>query len=319
MNNSRAGLVAMLVAVQVLIVGFAIYSLRGPGNMANMGNVAFAHSGLHAVHYQAKPIAPMAVGLAPVVTIDDVDSHVVVTTSNDRFVHVTDETSENGWIWGDHQTHDVQTSRTLDGVRIYRPSGTGTFGFNMDTQRIEVAVPADSHLVIDRSRGAEVTGLRNDVSVTSQDGRIYLTDVKANNVKAHSDDGRIVAMRVSANVIEFSSNDGRIETSQLEPTGIAPRVTMHTEDGPLVIGGTFIASGTYQMSTNDGRVELNLALGSSATVDAATGDGHIVVDGQKIGDGGGTNHTVRVAAGLSSMNVRTADGSIHISTNGAGV
>lgn len=315
MNNSRAGLVAMLVAVQVLIVGFAIYSVRGPGSGS-----AFASSGFHQVNYRAKAVAPMAVGYAPVVTIDDVDSHVVVTTSNDRFVHVTDETNEHGFIWGDHTVHDVQASRTLDGVRIYRPASSGSFGFNMDTQRIEVSVPADARVVIDRSGGAELTGLRNDVSVVSQDGRIYLTDIKANTVKAHSDDGRVVATRVSANVIDFTSNDGRIETSQLELTGLTPRVTMHTDDGPLVIGGAFIASGTYELSTNDGHVDLNLALGSSTTVDASTGDGRIYVDGQRSeGDGGSFSRTVRVAAGLSSMRVRSGDGSIHISTNGASV
>jgi hypothetical protein len=316
MNNSRrAGLVAMLCAVQVLIVGFAIYSVRGPGS-----GIAFASSGFHQVSYQAKPIAPMAVGYAPVVTIDDVDSHVVVTTSNDRFVHVTDETNEHGFIWGDHTVHDVQTSRTLDGVKIYRPASTLSFGFNDSSQRIAIAVPADSRVVIDRSGGAEVTGLRNDLTVTSQDGRIYLTDIKANNIKAHSDDGRVVATRVSGNVIDFSSNDGRIETSQLEFSGLNPRVTMHTDDGPLVIAGTFIESGTYDLTTNDGHVDLNLALGSSATIDASTGDGRIYVDGHRSeGDGGSFSRTVRVAAGLSSMHVRSGDGSIHISTNGASV
>ena len=319
MNNSRTGLVAMLIAVQVLIVGFAVYSLRGPGN-----GMAFAHgAGFHSVAYRAKPVMPMAVGYAPVVTIDDVDSHVVVTTSNDRFVHITDETDQSGFVWGDHQTHDVQTSRTLDGVKIYRPSNSGTFGgpfgFDMNTQRIEVAVPADSRVVIDRCSGAELTGLRNDVTVQSQDGRIYLTDIKANALKAHSDDGRVVATRISANSLDFTSNDGRIEVSQLELTGLAPHVNFHTDDGPLVIGGAFIASGTYELSTNDGRVELTLEQGSSTTVDASTGDGHIEVDGRKSEDDGGTSRSVKVAAGLSTMRIRTSDGSIHISTNGAGV
>lgn len=305
----------MLIAVQVLIVGFAVYSLRGPGN-----GMAFAHgAGFHAVSYHAKPIMPMPVGYAPVVTIDDVDSHVVVTASNDRLVHVTDETGENGFVWGDHQAHDVQMSRTLDGVRIYRPQSSGSFGFDMNNQRIEIAVPADARVVIDRCSGAELSGLRNDVTATSQDGRIYLTDIKANNVKAHSDDGRIVATRVSANSLDLTSNDGRIETAQLELTGLNPHVNFHTDDGPLVIGGTFIASGTYELSTNDGRVELNFAQGSSTTVDASTGDGRIVVDGRSSEEDGGTSRNVRIAAGLSSMRVRTADGSIHISTNGAGV
>lgn len=306
-TQSRTGLVAMLFAVEILIVGFAVFSLRG-SNFGSIGD-------MHHVQYAAQPLAPVAVGIAPNVTIDDVDSKVVVTTSNDAFVHVTDDTHVDGMIFGADHAQVLTVSRTFDGVRIYRPEGH-TMMFGDSTNRIEVAVPAMTHLTILKSGGAEITGLRNGVSVTSQDGRIYLTDITG-NITAHSDSGRVVASNVSANVVDLSSNDGRIETSQLELTGFAPRATLHTDDGPLVISGVFPNAGKYDLSTNDGHVDLSLRSGSDATIDASTGDGHVTVNGQSYGDGGNSSRTVRVGSGGSTLQVRTSDGSIHISTNGA--
>ena len=304
--NSRAGLVAMLVAAEILIAGFAIYTLRGSGNIVSVTG------GMHSVDYAAPSFAPIAAGIAPNVTIDDMDSKVIVTTSSDGMVHVTDKTQVHGLLFGTAEVAKLQVHRTLDGVNISRPEGH--FFLGDSTNRIAVEVPPMTHLTIARSGGDEITGLRNGIDVTSQDGRIYLTDITG-NVKAHSDSGRVIATHLSANSVDLTSNDGRIEVSQLEMTGLAPRANLHTDDGPLLIAGVFPALGNYTLTTNDGHVDLSLAQGSSATVSAATGDGHIVVDGRTQDDV--TSSSVRVGAGDSSMNVHTADGSIHISTNGA--
>lgn len=318
----------MLIAAEILILGMMVYAVRG-------GHTVFA-SGMHSTHFTARPIAPLAAGSAPHVQIDDRDSGVTVTTSSDGLVHVTDQTGSSGWLWGESDIQQLNVDRTSDGVRIARPGVSRNF-FNIGflRQHIDVEVPAGTHLEIVRCSGATITGIENGVEAKSQDGSIHLTDVKG-VVNAHSDDGRIVATRLRGDTIALSSNDGRIlmsdittgaldahtddgriEAKHLQLTGSAPKLALHTTDGPLFIDGVFPAAGSYEATTNDGRIELGLAQGSDVTVSAATNDGHIDVDGQRSENDGSTRQSVRVGGGTAAMRVSTNDGSIHITTNGA--
>ncbi len=297
---SRTGLISLLVAVEIVIAGLALYTLRGAG-FASAG-------GFHAVDYSAPPIAPIAAGPAPVVTIDDVDSHVVVTPSSDGLVHVTDRTEVHGLIFGSQHAQVLQVTRTLDGVRVYRPAGHFTIGDT--TNRVELSIPPMTQLKIARSGGDDVSGLQNGVDVVSQDGHISLSDIKG-AITAHSDDGRVVLSNIDTNSLDATTRDGRILASQIQMTGAAPRATLHTDDGSMHISGTFPA-GSYAFTTADGRIELSLLRGSDASVDASTGDGHVVVDGSEQ-----SGQPIRVGAGSASMRVRSEDGSVHITTNGA--
>lgn len=298
---SRVGLISLLIAVEVVIAGFALYTLRGAG----FGSAG----GFHEVDYSAPTIAPIGAGFSPVVTVDDVDSHVVVSPSNDGLVHVTDRTEVHGFIFGSDHAQALQVSRTFGGVRIYRPEGHFVLGDT--TTRIELEVPPMTQLHISRSGGDDVSGLQNGADVVSQDGHITFEDVKG-DIKAHSNDGRITLTNVSANQIDASTNDGRIYATQIQMTGAAPHATLHSDSGSMRVSGTFPA-GTYAFTTSDGRIELGLLPGSDASVDASTADGRIVVDGQRDEAG----QPIRIGGGSAAMRVRTEDGSVHITTNGA--
>jgi Toastrack DUF4097 len=302
---SRIGLISLLIAVEALIVGLGFYTLKGIPGMASAG-------GFHHVDFTAAPIAPVAAGLSPAVTIDDVDSGVTVSPSNDGLVHVTDRTEAHGFVWNVGNFHSPVVTRTLDGVKIVRAGGH-SFGVAMgwSRQHIDVEVPPASRVTILRSSGAHISGLNNDVVATSQDGRITVDDVTG-NVTAHSDDGRIVGFNLRAGRLDLSSNDGRIELSNIELNGSAPRATLHTSDGPIIVSGVFPANGEYALSTGDGHIDLALQQGSDTSVDASTGDGHVIVDGHRV-----TGQPIRAGAGNASMRVRTEDGSVHITTNGA--
>ncbi len=297
---SRTGLISLLIAVEVVIAGLALYTLRGAGFVSA--------GGVHEVEYNAPAIAPISAGYAPVVTVDDVDSHVVVTPSNDGQVHVTDRTEVHGFMFGADRAQVLQVTRTLDGVRVYRPEGHFTLGDT--TNRIELSVPPMTQLKISRSGGDDISGLQNGVDVSSQDGHITLDDMKG-DIKAHSDDGRITLGNVSANQIDATTSDGRVYATQLQMTGASPRVTLHSDSGSMRISGSFPA-GSYSFTTSDGRIELTLLQGSDANVDASTADGHVVVDGRDL-----EGQPIRVGNGSASMRVRSEDGSVHITTNGA--
>ena len=281
---SRTSIVAMLVAVEVLVAGLCIWSLTNAG--AGWGGM-----GLHRVDYNARPFAPIAAGPSPVVTIDDVDSHVVVSASTDGLVHVTDETAVHGWIAGSDQAQVLTASRTPDGVRIFRPEGHFVIGDTND--RVLVQVPPMSRLEIVRSDACDISGIRNGASV-------------------HTNDGHITATDVSGNAFDFDSGDGRVTISNISFTGNAPHMHVRTADGSVHVSGAFGAPGAYSVETGDGRVDVTLLSGSNVTVSSSTGDGSITIDGNRH-----AGSTVKVGNGDAAMNVHTEDGSIHITTNGA--
>ena len=125
-------------------------------------------------------------------------------------------------------------------------------------------LPAMTHLTITRS-GGDGSPARNGVSVASQDGRIYLTDITG-SVTAHSDSGRIVATNVSANVIDLKLERGRIETSQLEAYRIntAPHCT---PIGPLADFGCISKYRQVRSLNQRWSRRLGVRSGSDAMID----------------------------------------------------
>jgi DUF4097 and DUF4098 domain-containing protein YvlB len=332
-NSGRVALVAMLVAVEVLIAGFAIWSLSGT-------HVSAAGFNPHQTDYTAAMTAAIDAGESPHVVIADPESRVYVNVSTDGKVHVRDETSVHGLNFGGgNQVPKLSATRTPDGVLVQRADYDDhwmhmTIGDS--EQHIEVDVPAGSRVEIQRCSGATIAGLRAGVTVHSQDGHISLDDVQgpvdarsddgyveASNVRGEtvalqSSDGHISLKDVTAQTLTARSSDGRIEATNLSVAGgDAPKATLHTDDGSVHVKGSFAPGGTYQVSTNDGRVELAFAQGADLTVSATTGDGSISVDGTSNGDGDAQRRTIKLGSGSGAMSVNSGDGSIHLTTNGA--
>ncbi len=302
---SRASIVAMLVAVEIAIVGIALYTVRDI-------------SRVHAAGFVAKTIAPLDAGSAPLVTIDDVDSRVDVAPSSDGRVHVKDFTDMRGSLFGSHSSiAQLDVKRTSDGVAISRPgSGGVNVGFWWSERRIEVDVPSGTRLAIARCSGARISGVEGGVTVASQDGRITLTDLRG-TIQAKSADGSITATRVRGDSLVLESSDGRLRLEDVT----ASSLDAQTRDGSIEAHGLAIAGGAQHavLHTGDGSIRVALATGADLTVDASTGDGHIDVDGNAASNGGSdsTQRTVRVGNGSGSLQLSSGDGSIHLITNGA--
>jgi DUF4097 and DUF4098 domain-containing protein YvlB len=341
---SRASLVGMLVAAEIVIVGLAIYAIAGTGRSGSFHGLIFAAHGLHRSDFVAKPIAPVQAGETPHVTIDDSDSRVVVTASTDGLVHVTDLTdTHRAFFSGGSAIRQLAVARPADGVAISRPSSQSDnswgarFTFGISRERIEVQLPPGARLDVSRCSGADVTGIGGGVTAHSQDGHITLTNLKGDvvassddgsitaqtiagdNVTLHSGDGRITLKDVRATSLNATTSDGRIEASGIAVSGASPKATLHSDDGSIHIGGVFAPGGAYEVTTKDGSVSLALAPGADLTVDASTGDGRIVVDGASITneEGDSVRHTIRLGSGAGNLRVSSDDGSIHIQTNGA--
>jgi len=300
---SRASVVGMLVAAEVLIVGLAIYSVGGGASFA---------SGMQRVDFSAATIAPVEAGASPHVVIDDPESRVRVGLSNDGLIHVRDLTEMHGAVYSSGKYPQLHVTRTPDGVRIERP-GNGRLSieiFGFSTQAIQVDIPAGARLEIEKASGAEVFGVNGGVSVHSVDGHVTLTDLQG-TVEARSDDGYIKATNVRGDRLTLRSNDGHITLDNVAVTSL----DASTSDGRIEADDLGVTTdGTLQ--TGDGSIQLKFAPNSDLTVDASTRDGRISVDGTSIDRDDSAQRTIRLGAGTGSMKVATADGSIHILTNG---
>ncbi len=292
-GRSRTSLFAILVAAEVAILGFAVYSIRGA-----VSGDAFAGGGTSAA-FVAKTFAPIAAGNAPRITIDDPNSGVTIGVSDDGLVHVKDDTYFSGaTLRSPHAYPQLVVTRDFNGVHISRPEyheGWSMFiGFSNSRQHFEVQVPAGADVVVDECDNAEVSDLKNGVTVKALDGRVELARIEG-PIIAHTDDGHIAADDVTSPSLDLSSNDGWIELRNF----------------------TALAGGKYDVATHDGHIKVGFARGSNTTVDASTNDGSLRVDGIRQHGDDSAQQTIRVGSGASAMRVHSDDGSITITTNGA--
>jgi DUF4097 and DUF4098 domain-containing protein YvlB len=161
--------------------------------------------------------------------------------------------------------------------------------------------------------GADVAGVTGAVSVRSQDGHITLADL-GGSIDARSDDGYIEATRINGDALTMQTSDGHLALHGVAVATLA----VHSDDGRIRAQGLNVSrQGT--ISTDDGSIELGLTPGLNATVDASTSDGNVEVDGSRVArdDGDSARQTMRLGTGAGNLRVRSEDGSIHITTNGA--
>ncbi len=301
---SRASVVAMLIAAEILVVGMAVTAV-------SRGRASFI-SGMHHVDFSAAAIAPIAAGAAPHIVVDDVDSRVGVMPSSDDQVHVRDLTQIRGAVFSSTKYPQLKVSRTFDGVRIERPHvgnlSIDIFGFS--TQKIQVEVPAGSRVEIARCAGADVDGIAGGVNVHSLDGHVTLTDLQG-SVDAESDDGYLKATNVRGDRLAMESRDGHLTLDQIAVASL----TGTTRDGRIEADGLNI-TGDGTLQTDDGSVRARFTPDANLTINASTRDGKISVDGDSVDRGDSGQRTIRLGAGAGNMKLASGDGSIHIFTNG---
>jgi hypothetical protein len=284
-RGSRFIVVAMLVAAELVIVGLGLQAIGIGGRPAWFARAGVAPAG--------RTVATLAAGAAPRITIDDPDSAIVVSPSHDGLVHVQDATARRGWGFSSSAPWPrVSVVRTPDGVQITRPAYD--FGFaRFSREETDLQVPSGAAIEIAHCQTADVAGVQGGVDIRAQDGHIGLRDVGGPSILASTDDGHILA-------------------TDLRPLGSNPRVVLHSDDGHIDAGGLFPANGNYEITTSDGHINLSLASGSDVSIEASTDDGSVRVDGERNRSG-----AIRLSGGSSPMRVRTEDGAVRITTNGA--
>jgi hypothetical protein len=294
----------MLVAAEILVVGMAIFAV-------GRGSASFAGPAGH-VDFSAAAVVPLAAGSAPSVVIDDPNSRVAVSASSDQLVHVRDLTQLHGGIFSSGKYPQLVVTRTADGVRIARPEARMSmfYLFGFSRQAIEVEVPPSARVEIARCSGADVDGVTGGVAVRSVDGHVTLNDLQG-SVDARSDDGYVSATNVHGARLTVESMDGHLSFDNVAVAAL----TGTTRDGRIEANALSV-TGDAALQTDDGPVRLHLSPDADLTIDATTRDGSIRVDGNEVGSDDAAQHTIRIGSGTGHMKVETADGSIHIYTNG---
>jgi len=312
MRDSRLGIVLVLAAAEVFILGLMLRSLgfSGPVEAANF----------HTASFTPKTFSPIDAGLTPHVVIADAQSRVVVGVSTDNLVHVQDQSYFHGTIWGKKTLSQLLFTKTDDGVRIERPGDLAkedifSLGLWSD-ERISVEVPAGAHVQIVRSGGADISDLQADVVAHSNDGHITATRIRG-AVDFTSDDGYLSLTDVVAPSVKLATKDGSLRFSGVD----AGTLDARTDDGAVRGAHSEIADlrvGSGSIETSDGSVRIGLR-NPDLTVAARTDDGRIRVNGvtQQHDDGDASSGTIRLGNGTGSLSVASHDGSISITTNGA--
>ncbi|HEX5275076.1 MAG TPA: DUF4097 family beta strand repeat-containing protein [Candidatus Rubrimentiphilum sp.] len=280
MRYSRTGVIAVLIAAELFVASVIVVSAGGLKTFTGMGDA----QGFSNMSYTLRAIDA---GDRPHVVIDDADSGVTVSASNDGKVHVTDTRHIHGW--GSAPAR-VQLQKTVDGVLIERPAKSGDnlmFGFEFGGTVVEI--PPGSTLEIRNASGADVSDLTGTIAVRSDDGHISATNVHTGDLTLSTADGHISLTDVDAGKLSAVTSDGAIRVSNLR----VRNGVLHTSDGSIHIGFADAGDVTVRAQTGDGSIRIN----------GIRQDGSPVQ--YKFGNGSGT------------LDVATQDGSIRVNTNGA--
>jgi hypothetical protein len=205
-------------------------------------------------------------------------------------------------------------------IRITTPDNSGWAA--ADDRNVHVIVPPATQIIVEEAGDIVASGLRasasfdsphgwitvrdfhGDLTATSSNGHIDVSDADCPTLHASSENGRVVLRRVSVQNLIASSSNGRVEATGLE-----------AHNGSV--------------SSSNGRVSLGFAPGADTTVDATASNGSVNVTGFTTIAGGGVKpasddsddedssaRTVRVGGGSGRLDVRANNGSIDLTREG---
>lgn len=177
--------------------------------------------------------------------------------------------------------------------------------------RLVASVPKETNVKARSGDGSiSVRGVTGRVELRSGDGDITGTDLSG-RLAAHTGDGAVNLRGVKGD-LEIDSGDGSVTVD-----GQLGALRAHTSDGNIEITadkGTKMP-GDWDISSGDGKVELNLPEDFGAEVDAHTGDGGVdVADLKIVVSGTISKDSLRGTLGPGGRNlrIRTGDGPIRL-------
>jgi hypothetical protein len=300
----RPTVIAVLIGVEVAIVAGMFGAVRGGTDSAGAG--VAAGSGWS-----------FAAGPNPSVTVDI--GHADLTIETRPGTQIAVNVVPGMEI---HSSGPISARDDGGTIRVIAADGAGASHFYVDDRNVHVIVPPATRVIVEQAGDIDAGGLRaaasfesshgnitvrdfrGQLSATSSDGRLEISDADCPTLHVASSNGRVTLTRVTAAQIDASSDNGRVEGTALQ---------LH--DG--------------HVSSSNGRVSLSFAGGADTTVSAASSNGRVHVSGFTAGPATTVEHgdedddsdssaatTVRVGAGNGRLSVHASNGSINLSQEG---
>ncbi len=310
---SRSTLIGALVVVEFALVGIGARTLAGgaPGPVRPFTPLApgsqfgwTADTGMGSTLLDKTFIA----GLAPRVTVDVHDVHVVVETANVPTVRVT-ETRQ--WCPFSSKISAMTAQQTSEGVRVASAESSGGvhFFFGSSDRTLHLTVPENARLEILSSARVDAQGLRTKLVAHVPEGSIHVRDHRG-DVDISTGDGRIELIDVQGSDIAANTRSGRIILTRVG----ADRFDAHTADGRIVAVDVRAVNGA--LTTESGPVTISFTGDSDATVNAHTDDGSVTVKGLSSTGTDAQSRVVRLGSGRGRFELSSGDDSIAV-TQGA--
>ncbi len=278
---------------------------------------------------------------------------VIVPWESDeiRVVVHYDATVNIGGAWKqtDFDVDFEQTGRT---VRVVAHEPTASWGFGWISRNVrkyvfEISAPSYVEIDINGDDGdITISGWRQDISCSLDDGDIRLSDVECGRVdvaledgdthldginaavNVRSDDGDITMQNWICPSVRVSLADGDIflmngigdvyaslDDGDLTAREImAESFTASCEDGDMDIELSSEGAISVEIATDDGGVDLRLNSGVSAMLDISMDDGDVSIAHEGLSGVEKRHHrlTGKLGTGDGSIRIRTADGDIII-------
>lgn len=140
----------------------------------------------------------------------------------------------------------------------------------------------------------------NDININSNDGKIELSNIKGTSVSTQADDGLSSLKNVKANAVQVNSNDGRINLDQVDG-----RISGKANDGTISLK-TNQLDHPIELETDDGRINIQTKKKpTNATINASG-------QNAKVSIFKGSDSTTVFGKGEHLISLTARDGSINI-------
>ncbi len=155
-------------------------------------------------------------------------------------------------------THFLQRSSDADGGVEY-----------------EVAVPQDASVNIHASSGpVTASGLRGDLLVDSDTGRVDIRDISHAHVHVRTVSGPVTLSDIDNGHVEVTSVSGEVRLNQVD----GKKVTVNTTRGSIHYVGDFGGAGDYVLANHSGDIEVVLPPTASVDLSARSVNGSVQQD-----------------------------------------
>jgi Putative adhesin len=295
---SRRQLIALLVLVEIAIVGEMVLAIRGdqPGQWSAWRTGAHVASDSSLAEGGAHKV--FDAGSRPALTVDIGNADLTIRA-------------------GDASQFDVSVSKSTDfgtfrakaPITANRDGDTISIATNDrhhwsigDDRMVTVLVPPETKVTVANAGDITAIGLHAEASINSDNGFVAVENYDAPALRVESSNGRISLRRIVAPRIDVTTSDGHIEGSALQ----VGDGNIETSDGTVTLGFAAGADTLVTAETSDGTIHVS---GVSATAAAQTAT-------KTSGDEESSTRTVRLGAGTGRLTVRSDDGNINILQEG---